>query len=381
MILAGDGHTNIVKQKDGSLPNKRTNSYDLVITNIPFTLPINYNIEGMMYDVPSNNGNSISIQHILDSLKKQKGSRAAIVVPEQVIFIDELIKTREFMINNFDIKVFSLPQGVFLPYAIAKTCIIFLEWKGELGNLEFINIDNVGFTTNNSKENIDQNDLSKYIENNGSDQKYKIDIEDLKLNKFIFKPIYKKYSGVKIEDILEVSKRNIDLKKNEDYFEITVKNYGNGVIQREYDKKLAIKTKKGSDIRSKRYVILDEVFTYSTLDARNGGFGKINSQLKGAVYSNTYVCFKLKNKYRNLNLDFLTKILSSNEFIEYFTKISNGTTNRRSVKKEEFLKTRLPFSKEKLMEKSIIFTKLQNKLEEIDKEKNKFILEQNLLFK
>ncbi len=375
MILAGDGHTNILRQMNGSLPNKRTDEYDLVITNIPFTLPINVNVEGMMYNVHSNNGNSISLQHSLDSLKKQKGSRAAIVVPEQVIFLDEILETRKWMSNNYDIKIFSLPQGVFLPYAIAKSCILYLEYKGKPGNINFYEIDYVGFTPNNSKSPIDKNDLNKYIENNKSIKSYEINREFLEKNKYIFKPNFKQNDGISIKEILEVSKKDIDVKPNNDYFEITVKNHGKGITQRVYDKKMGIKTKKGSEFGSKRYVIEDETFVYSTLDARNGGFGRIGQNLQGALYTNTYVCFKLKEEYRELDLDFLAKILSSDKFKNYFTRLSNGTTNRRSVKKEELLDTKLPYSKRELLEMSKKFSNLQGKLDQI-KNKEKLIIEE-----
>ena len=380
MILSGDGHTNITRQLKGSLKNKRTNQYDLVITNIPFNLDIDYNIEGIMYNIPSNNGNSIAVQHILDSLKKQKGSRATIVVPEQFIFANELKTTRQFMINNFDIKVFSLPQGVFLPYTIAKTCIIYAEYKGNKGNLEFINIDFVGFTLNRTKKSIDKNDLTKYIENDKSIKKYKLSNKDLEKNNYIFKPNFGENNGIKIGDILEYSRKNVKIDKNNNYFEITVKNHGKGIVRRVYDKKSNINKKRGSEFGSKRYIIKDEVFVYSTLDARNGGFGKINNNLIGAVYTNTYACFKLKKEYKNLDLDFLSKLLSNKDFKDHFTKISNGTTNRRSVKKEQFLETKLPYSKKELMNISNSFKKFQKKLNAINKEKEIIINEQNKLF-
>ncbi|AYJ01490.1 hypothetical protein CWO85_03235 [Candidatus Phytoplasma ziziphi] len=145
MILVGDGHANVVQQKGGSLIHKRTNQYDIVITNIPFNMKFGNNTNNL-YDISSNNGNSICVQHCLDALSKNLSSRACIIVPEQFIFHKNLKDTRKFIISSYDVKIFSLPQGVFEPYTNAKTCILYLEYQGIKGNLEFIYIDNVGFS-------------------------------------------------------------------------------------------------------------------------------------------------------------------------------------------------------------------------------------------
>ncbi|GFZ75499.1 hypothetical protein HPP_4570 [Hydrangea phyllody phytoplasma] len=133
MILVGDGHANITQQQDGSLINKRTAHYDIVMTNIPFNLSINRykNNVHALYDVFSENGNAICVQHCLDSLKKNSSPRACIIVPEQFIFHKSFKETRKYIIEQYDVKIFSLPQGVFEPYTNVKTCILYLEYKGQ----------------------------------------------------------------------------------------------------------------------------------------------------------------------------------------------------------------------------------------------------------
>lgn len=78
MILIGDGHSNIEQKDSLEIPVK--NEYDVVITNIPFSQTTEH---GNLYDIPTENGNSICVQHCLKALNKlNTNSRAGIIVPE-----------------------------------------------------------------------------------------------------------------------------------------------------------------------------------------------------------------------------------------------------------------------------------------------------------
>ncbi|KAB8121692.1 N-6 DNA methylase ['Cynodon dactylon' phytoplasma] len=375
MILVGDGHANIIQQKDGSLINKRTSQYDVVMTNIPFNLPINkfdYHIASL-YPVNSNNGNALCIQHCLDSLKKSLNSRACIVIPEQFIFHQPLKNIREYIINHYNVKIFSLPQGVFEPYTTAKTCILYLEYQGIPGKLEFINIHHVGFSLNKNKNKIDANDLINYLKNPKEYlDKTEMTWKEIADNNFSFKPnnLQKDIKGIRINDILSFSRHSIKLESEKEYFEITLKVHGQGIQKRCFrGKKAQVKFKKGKDFGSQRFVIKDEDFIYSTIDARNGCFSKIIPEVRNALYSNTYCCFKLKKDYQFLNLDFLTHLLNNEYFINYFEKISSGTSNRRSVKKNDFLNTIIPFNQAELYQYNDFFKKRHHQLKKIEKEK------------
>jgi type I restriction enzyme M protein len=385
MILVGDGHANITEQKGGSLINKRTNQYDIVMTNIPFNLNImdfGNNVNNL-YDIFSNNGNSICVQHCLDALSKNLSSRACIIIPEQFIFHECLKDTRKYIINNYDIKIFSLPQGVFEPYTNAKTCILYLNYKGDKGNLEFININHVGFSLNKNKNKISQNDLIEYVKKQDSyENNSKFQYEEIEKNNFSFK-IYPETTnkGVILSEILEFSRIPIKLEKDKNYFEITIKIRGKGIQKRSFKGKNAeIKYKKGKDFGSTRYIIQNEDFIFSTIDARNGCFSKITEEVRNGVYTGTYCCFKLKKQYQWLNLDFLTKILNTPVMIDYFEQISRGTSNRRSVKKDIFLKTRIPFSEKEIFEYNKYFEKKQIKLKEIQNQYQKIENEINQKF-
>ena len=64
MILAGDGHNNIIRRD--SLANPVDDQYDVVVTNYPFAQKTRY---GDNYTIPSRNGDIICPQHFFRSLK------------------------------------------------------------------------------------------------------------------------------------------------------------------------------------------------------------------------------------------------------------------------------------------------------------------------
>lgn len=124
MILAGDGHSNI-KMMD-SLANpvdgKSTyvdekgethhNGYDIVLANMPYSQKTKY---GNLYDLPSNNGDSICVQHCIKAVNStSENGRIALVVPEGFLFRKDLTKTREYLLENCQLQsVISLHKVCF----------------------------------------------------------------------------------------------------------------------------------------------------------------------------------------------------------------------------------------------------------------------------
>ena len=143
MILAGDGHTNIINQDFLEFKKMHNNIYDVSIGNMPFGKKIN---------------EPAFVEGFLDVIKKDGYS--IFIVPSGIIGTTskrDYIKIREKLLTEGQIiKLISLPQGVFAPYTFSKTYIIF--WKKgkpkENYNIEFIEIDNDGFTLNNQRDRI-----------------------------------------------------------------------------------------------------------------------------------------------------------------------------------------------------------------------------------
>lgn len=183
MILAGDGHSNI-KMKD-SLANpidgkstyidekgeEHHNGYDIVLANMPYSQKTKY---GNLYDLPSNNGDSICIQHCIKAVDSaSENGRIALVVPEGFLFRKDLTKTREYLLENCQLQsVISLPQGVFLPYTGVKTDIIYatkvnrkISYSEKRKDFWYFDVKNDGYSLDNHRRKLDTpSDLSKYEE-------------------------------------------------------------------------------------------------------------------------------------------------------------------------------------------------------------------------
>lgn len=163
MILTGDGHSNINQQD--TLLNPIDEKFDIVITNIPF------NLEGTaqsLYSLLSTNGNSQSIQHIINSLNKKSTSRAYVIVPESILNNDELKNLRKYLIDNHLLKqIISLPSGVFLPYTEAKASILVLQGFNNppIKKIKYTIIKNDGFTLTQRRRKVTAqiSDLEEYL--------------------------------------------------------------------------------------------------------------------------------------------------------------------------------------------------------------------------
>ena len=172
MILAGDGHSNI-KMKD-SLANpidgkstyidekgeEHHNGYDIVLANMPYSQKTKY---GNLYDLPSNNGDSICVQHCIKAVDSaSENGRIALVVPEGFLFRKDLTKTREYLLENCQLQsVISLPQGVFLPYTGVKTDIIYatkvnrkISSSEKRKDFWYFDVKSDGYTLDNHRRNL-----------------------------------------------------------------------------------------------------------------------------------------------------------------------------------------------------------------------------------
>jgi type I restriction enzyme M protein len=187
MILAGDGHSNIhmqdslanpvdgtgeydERQPDGKI-EKKHRGYDVVITNMPYSQRTKH---GDLYDLPSNNGDSICVQHCMKAVNSvSENGRMALVVPEGFLFRKDISKSRELLLKNCDLQsVISLPQGVFLPYTGVKTNILYatkvnqeLKTSQKRKDFWYFEVKSDGYTLDNHRRKLDSgSDLDKYQE-------------------------------------------------------------------------------------------------------------------------------------------------------------------------------------------------------------------------
>ena len=104
----------------------------------------------------------------------------------------------------------------------------------------------------------------------------------------------KSWSEFKIGDFLIRSKNSVELMDDVDYKQITVKLYGKGAVLR--------KTILGKDIKTKsQFLAKSGQLIMSRIDARNGAFAIVPSDLDGAVVTQDFPLF-------DINKDLLTRI-------------------------------------------------------------------------
>ena len=181
MIITGDGHNNIIQDRTETkkywehkdlkkvFEEMGIKGFDVILSNIPYGQKTSY---GNIYPIPSNQGDSIYLQHIISALNdkkdKREGGRCAVIVPEGLLFNDEHKKFREYLLTKCNVKaIISLPSGIFLPYTMAKTDILVFEKGDPTKTVWFYDLMNDGYELTTKRRKTSKNDipdlLSKWV--------------------------------------------------------------------------------------------------------------------------------------------------------------------------------------------------------------------------
>lgn len=144
-------------------------------------------------------------------------------------------------------------------------------------------------------------------------------------------------SKVPLNDLLKRSREPVAIDPTAEYTELTVKLWGKGLVSR--GKAL------GSDIGAARYAAREGQIVLSKIDARHGAIGVVPPELDGAIVSNDFPCFDIRDPQR-VCADYLRWLTKSSHFVGLCKKASEGTTNRVRIKEKRFLnqKIALPLS-------------------------------------
>lgn len=358
MILAGDGHTNI-KQLD-SLENPIDGEYDVCLSNPPYGQTTDF---GDFYPVPSNNGDSVFIQHIYKSLKDSRESRAAVVIPEGLLFREDMKDVRKFLLKNTSIiAVISLPRGVFRPYVKENKTDIIVFKKGHpegTKSVWFYNLEADGFDlTSDFRKPVPENDipdlLGKWNDKAESSKSWNVDIEKIIANNY--KLIAKDYQPkemaieshfpvVKFSSIMREVKQGLVVDEEKEYVRITAKYHGGGIQVRDRIKGKNLKVKRQKIIKGDQLLVAE-------IDAKNGSYGVVPSDLDGAIVSSHYFLFELdKSKVRPKYLDYVMRFGHYEELIKRFVK---GTTNYADIRSTDVLRLMIPLPSSLLIQDEII---------------------------
>ncbi|MBN1969476.1 MAG: restriction endonuclease subunit S [Candidatus Delongbacteria bacterium] len=173
-------------------------------------------------------------------------------------------------------------------------------------------------------------------------------IRYLKNHNFNYDEKYKLY---KIGDFLTRNKEIIEIEDENEYKRVTIKLYNKGVFIRdtEFGKNIGVK---------KQYKVKEGQFILSKIDARNGAFGIIPSELEGAITTADFLSYDIN--ISKINPKFLSLLTTTKEFLNYCQNSSSGTTGRQRINEKLFLDITIPIPS---MEKqNIIVKKFQEKM-------------------
>lgn len=161
MILYGDGNSNITKGDSFANRNQNLGKYDVILTNPPYSQNTRH---GNLYDIPTEDGDAISVQHCLDALKPD--GRAAILIKEDFLTDSgDVGKVREILFRTTkDLSIVSLPRRLFEPYTPTKTSILCFRKRGNRTRTFFFVVKDVGHTFGARKKSIPSNDLPVALE-------------------------------------------------------------------------------------------------------------------------------------------------------------------------------------------------------------------------
>ena len=142
--------------------DKWNENADVILANPPFMTPKGGIRPHDRFGVKSNRAEVLFVDYIAEHLTKN--GRAAIIVPEGVIFqsANAYKQLRQKLIDQkFLVGVISLPAGIFNPYSGVKTSILWLDRKlaSKTDNIFFAKIEADGFDLGAQRRANNKNDL------------------------------------------------------------------------------------------------------------------------------------------------------------------------------------------------------------------------------
>ncbi|HEY4537571.1 MAG TPA: class I SAM-dependent DNA methyltransferase [Erysipelothrix sp.] len=214
MMLHGIDNPNIRYQDSLNEQNKEAEKYSLILANPPFKGSLDYDAvaDDLLKVTKTKKTELLFLALMLRLLKK--GGRAAVIVPDGVLFgasnAHKAIR-KEILENNKLEAVISMPSGIFKPYAGVSTGILIFTKTGSGGtdNVWFYDMENDGFSLNDNRSPIVANDipdiikrfhnLEDEIDNARTDKSFLVPFDEIKENDYDLS--INKYQEIKYEEI------------------------------------------------------------------------------------------------------------------------------------------------------------------------------------
>jgi len=165
LYLHGFNDPHIVEY-DTLTSEERWNEYaDIIMANPPFMSPKGGIRPHKRFSVQSNRSEVLFVDYMAEHLSP--GGRAAIIVPEGVIFQsgNAYKQLRKMLVEKYLVGVISLPAGVFNPYSGVKTSILWLDktLAKQTNQIAFVKVGRDGFDLGAQRREIKQNDLPEAL--------------------------------------------------------------------------------------------------------------------------------------------------------------------------------------------------------------------------
>ena len=212
LMLHGISHP-MIERMDTLTSKASDKKYSVVMANPPFTGTVSE--EELSSDLKPYGKKSelLFLVRIIKMLKD--GGRAAVIVPEGVLFSKNAKKVRERLLKDCSlISVISMPSGVFKPYAGVKTAILLftkVEDDSQVwhtGDIWFYELPNDGYSLDDNRRKLKENPLPIAEENfagrnellNKTKQYFHLNIEELDQKNLELRfDRYKLYDDVSID--------------------------------------------------------------------------------------------------------------------------------------------------------------------------------------
>ncbi len=165
LYLHGFNDPHIVEY-DTLTSEDRWNEYaDIIMANPPFMSPKGGIPPHKRFSVQSSRSEVLFVDYMAEHLSP--GGRAAIIVPEGVIFQsgNAYKQLRKMLVEKYLVGVISLPAGVFNPYSGVKTSILWLDkaLAKQTDQIAFVKVGSDGFDLGAQRREIKQNELPEAL--------------------------------------------------------------------------------------------------------------------------------------------------------------------------------------------------------------------------
>lgn len=204
MILHNIKPKNIKLRDSLSKDAQEENRYTLILANPPFTGSLDEtDIDPHLTAVIKTKKTELLFMAKFIKML-EIGGRAAVIIPTGVLSTDSKAhKTlRQKLIEENQLEVvISMPSGVFKPYAGVATAVLIFTKGGQTQKTWFYEMENDGFTLDDKRAPIEQNDIEdiikKFATKEESSKSFNVALEELKENEYNLLPSrYKKIEYV-----------------------------------------------------------------------------------------------------------------------------------------------------------------------------------------